>query len=284
VFAVFLLSSSALCLGLTGGATQMINTAEHSPLSVAPYRVTVLVSGFPQNVAPEPSAFYGEARDGSSYASVRAFASALGAEASSDGEGRITVSAPGLELMASAGDKYIVANGRYLYAPHGVSVVGGEVYAPVRQMARAFGANAQWSDVFRTVLVTPGGAAIEPFDATYSAEDVKWLSRIIYAEAGGESFEGMLAVGNVVMNRLRSEYYPDTIRDVVFDRRSGVQFTPAYSGAINNTPSESCVIAAKLALDGAEVVGGSLYFASAKCWASRHRVRYATIGGHDFYL
>ncbi|MDR2420813.1 MAG: cell wall hydrolase [Oscillospiraceae bacterium] len=118
----------------------------------------------------------------------------------------------------------------------------------------------------------------------YGAEDVKWLSRIIYAEAGGESFDGMLAVGNVVMNRLRSEYYPDTVHGVIFDRRSGVQFTPAYSGAINNTPSEACVKAAKLALDGAEIVGGSLYFASASCWASRHRELYKTIGAHDFYL
>ncbi|MDR1065416.1 MAG: cell wall hydrolase [Oscillospiraceae bacterium] len=290
--AALLLAASISAPAASAAATDdiaLVAIRRPAPLSAAPglgaSRVTVLVSGFKSGVSPEPSAFFGEARDGFSYASVRDLASALGARTSRETDGSMRVFAPGLELTASAGDKYIVANGRYLYAPDGVSLTGDELYAPVRQIARAFGAQALWSDAFKTVLITPGGEPIAPAETAYSAEDVKWMSRIIYAEAGGESFEGMLAVGNVVMNRVRSEYHPDTVYGVIFDRRSGVQFTPAYSGAINNTPSELCVIAAKLALDGAEIVGGSLYFSAApNCWAARHRDLYATIGGHDFYL
>ncbi|MDR0446234.1 MAG: cell wall hydrolase [Oscillospiraceae bacterium] len=268
----------------------LLLTMSPIPLRVVGFsasRVTVLVSGFPESVSTEPSAFYGETREGTSYADARDLAEALGAEivAGGDDSDFVTITAPELELTAKTGDVYIVANGRFLYAPNGVFTEDGKFYLPVRQTARAFGANVQWSDAFRTVLITPGDAPIEPADTAYSEEDIKWLSRIIFAEAGGESFDGMLGVGNVVMNRVHSEYYPDSVYGVIFDRRSGVQFTPAYSGAINNTPSEACVIAAKLAIDGADVVGESLYFSGAeRCWASRHRNRYTTIGGHDFYL
>ena len=62
--------------------------------------------------------------------------------------------------------------------------------------------------------------------------------------------------------------------------------TPAATGAVYNTPSAESVIAAKLALDGASTAGESLYFnaAGVRCWASRNREVYATIGGQVFFI
>jgi N-acetylmuramoyl-L-alanine amidase len=53
-----------------------------------------------------------------------------------------------------------------------------------------------------------GGGAIESGDTWYDEEDLYWLSRIISAEARGESLEGQIAVGNVVLNRMKSDRWP----------------------------------------------------------------------------
>jgi len=113
---------------------------------------------------------------------------------------------------------------------------------------------------------------------------VYWLSRIIYAESGNQSLDGKIAVGNVVLNRVASPRFPNTVYEVIFQRN---QFTPAMTGSINRTPSAESVIAAKLCLDGANTAGDALYFVnpnmSPYSWASRNRPYVATIGAHAFF-
>ena len=122
----------------------------------------------------------------------------------------------------------------------------------------------------------------------YSENDILWLSRIIEAEASGESYHGKIAVGNCVINRTKSSEFPNTIYDVIFDKKHGVQYQPIANGAIYNTPSEESVLAAKEALSGYSVVGDALYFCSVKVaphsWASKNRVYLTTIGNHVFFL
>ncbi|MGX8699316.1 MAG: cell wall hydrolase, partial [bacterium] len=97
-----------------------------------------------------------------------------------------------------------------------------------------------------------------------------------------------IAVGNVVLNRVKSEDFPDTVKEVILDRHYGIQFSPAYTKEIKKAPSESAVLAAKLCLEGANTAGESLYFASTAaartCWAESHRKRYDTIGHQVFYI
>ena len=99
---------------------------------------------------------------------------------------------------------------------------------------------------------------------------------------------GKIAVGNVVLNRRDRDEFPDTVKGVIFDRRCGIQFSPAYSGSIYNTPREESVIAAKLCLDGANVAGESLYFTPIKraetCWAARNRPVFGQIDRQMFFL
>ena len=123
--------------------------------------------------------------------------------------------------------------------------------------------------------------------ASYDENDVYWLARIIEAEAGGESGEGKLAVANVVLNRVASSSYPDTIYDVIFDTKYGTQFEPTSNGAIYNTPSEESIEAAKRALSGENNIGGALYFYNPSLvdavWIRTNCTYIQTIGCHNFY-
>ena len=93
-------------------------------------------------------------------------------------------------------------------------------------------------------------------------DDLRLLAALIHCEAGGESYNGKLAVGAVVMNRVRSGAYPDTISGVIF--ASG-QFTPAMNGKVarvytNGNFSAGCYEAAQAAINGETNVGGATHF------------------------
>ncbi|QUH27370.1 cell wall hydrolase [Serpentinicella alkaliphila] len=119
-------------------------------------------------------------------------------------------------------------------------------------------------------------------------DDIYWLSRIIHAEAQGEPYEGKVAVGNVVLNRVAHRDFPNTIRGVIYDKQYGyVQFSPVLDGSINNTPNEESRRAAIDALDGYRPVGTALYFLNPRkatnFWIVHNRRYFMTIGDHDFY-
>ena len=198
--------------------------------------------------------------------------------------GQAVVTANGLKLEMKPGAKYIVANGRYLYVPNGVKLQDGVVLVPVRTLCQALGAQVTWNGVEGVISITSGSGPITSGDSFYDQEDLYWLSRIIYAESGNQSLEGKIAVGNVVLNRVASPKFPNSVYDVIFQRN---QFTPASSGSIKRTPSEEAVIAAKLCLDGANTAGNALYFVnprvSPNSWAARNCTHVATIGAHAFF-
>ncbi len=114
---------------------------------------------------------------------------------------------------------------------------------------------------------------------TTDADTTLLLAALIHCEAGGESYEGQLAVGAVVMNRVRSSAYPDTVHGVIY--ASG-QFTPAMSGKVNRVLESgkiypSCIEAAEEALSGVSNVGDMTHF-------RRNNGREGlVIGNHVFY-
>ena len=223
-------------------------------------------------------------QNGATYVSIREFSTAMGAESVTWNDGAVTVSAPNLSMSAKVGDIYLVANGRYLFVPDTVQLVNGRVMVPVRVLCKAFNALIIWDESAMAVRVVRGSGAIETAGAYYDETDLYWMSRIINAEACGEPLTGKIAVGGVIMNRLKDPEFPKTVYDVIFDNQFGVQFTPTENGSIYNTPSEECVIAAKIALDGGNTAGSSLYFAATThCWAGRNRPMAMSIGNHFFY-
>ena len=93
------------------------------------------------------------------------------------------------------------------------------------------------------------------------ADEVRLLGALIYCEAGNQSYEGMVGVGAVVMNRVKNPAYPETIHGVIY---SSGQFTPAMSGKVarvyeGNIP-DACMQAAQAAINGETTVGGATYF------------------------
>ncbi len=199
----------------------------------------------------------------------------------------VSVQGRGLEATVYQGQPYIIANGRAL-ARNGVNRnKEGRVYAPVTELSRMLSASVTWDPQTRQVTVSGGGQAIASADSYYNAEDLYWLSRIISAESRGESFIGKAAVGNVVLNRRSSSQFPDSIKEVVFDQKYGVQFSPIIDGSIYNQPTEESVLAAKAVLDGLEVANSALYFLNPRTatnsWIINNRRFCIRIGNHDFY-
>lgn len=197
------------------------------------------------------------------------------------------VSGTGLTIEVTLGQKYMIANGRYLYIPDGCFMHENYIMVPVRQLAKAYGATVTWDAATDSAFVTSGGSVILCGDIYYDQDDLFWLSRIIFAESGAEVLDGQIGVGNVVLNRVLNEDYPDTIYEVIFDTQFGVQFSPVANGAIYNEPSDQALIAAKLVLDGACTVRDSLFFLNkslaTSTWICNNKELIVTIGGHSFY-
>ncbi len=197
----------------------------------------------------------------------------------------VTVVTEQLTMTAKVGQLYVVANGRYLYVPEAVQLTqAGQAAVPLRVAAEAFGAEVGYTAETGVATVTSGSGTILSGDEYYNQDDLFWLSRVIYRESGNQSLEGKIAVGNVVLNRVHSAKFPNTVYEVIFQRG---QFTPVSNGSIHLTPNAESVIAAKLCLDGANTVGNAIYFLnprySPNSWAARTRTHVATIGAHAFY-
>lgn len=229
-------------------------------------------------------------RSGTAYVPLRAFAEAFSqADVSWDAATRTArVRAPGMEMEVREGRKYMVANDRYFYMKESILMQGGRVLVPVRALSAAYGVDVEWSAQARSVLLTGSGNPALDGALHYDADEVLWLSRIIHAESRGEPLDGKIAVGNVILNRVRSSEFPNTIYSVIFDTNNGVQFTPAANGTIYNTPGAESVAAAKLCLEGAAAVPDNcLYFLNAalaaNLWVPQNRPYLTTIGNHQFY-
>ncbi len=125
-----------------------------------------------------------------------------------------------------------------------------------------------------------------------SEEDYQVLLRIVEAEAGGEDTEGKMLVAGVVLNRVVSEDFPDSVKEVVFQRSNGTaQFSPVYSGRYDRVRiSEDTVEAVERVLCGEDLTEGALYFAARKYadstkmrWFDEHLTYLFTHGGHEFF-
>lgn len=125
-----------------------------------------------------------------------------------------------------------------------------------------------------------------------SEEDYDALLRLVEAEASGEDIKGKLLVANVVLNRVKSGAFPDTIKEVIYQRQNGrAQFSPVATGKIDRVAvSEETVEAVERALCGEDESAGALYFvAPAYADAGNHQwfrdnlTLLFSYEGHEFY-
>lgn len=252
-------------------------------LVTAPYAkaISLNVDNTPSNL---PITLY----NSTSYVPLRAASELLCPNATISWENQqAIVTSTNLHLIAQPGNCYLDANGRMLYIQDRVKLVNGSTLVPIRVFAKAIGATVTWNNASKTVLLSSGSGTILSGDNYYDSASVYWLSRIIHAESEGEPLAGKIAVGNVILNRVKSSEFPNTIYHVIFDTKWGVQFEPTRTGTIYHTPSEESLLAAQLCLDGASVVGNSIYFLAptkaTNLWIVNHTNYIATIGQHQFY-
>ncbi len=229
-------------------------------------------------------------KDNTTFVGVRKFATSMNSSAKvtyNYSTRTLTIQSSKLYMTVTDGANYVVANGRYLYTPTPIYMRYGIMYAPVLIMAKAFDAKISWSNYNSSFYITRGSGGILSGDKFYRSDEVYWLSRIINAESGGEILKGKIAVGNVILNRVRSSYFPNTIYGVIFDKKNGTQFSPTANGMIYKAPNAQSIIAAKICLEGYSINTGILYFVNPSivphCWVCQNRRLYAQIGNHAFY-
>ena len=126
-------------------------------------------------------------------------------------------------------------------------------------------ANATWRDIS---------------EVSFAEDDLYLLANLIYCEAGGEPYAGQLAVGSVVINRVLSSKYPDTVVGVIYQNK---QFSPVASGRLalalsENRATPQCYQAAQEAMSGVTNVGNCVYFRT-----PIEGLTGINIGGHVFY-
>ena len=164
-------------------------------------------------------------------------------------------------------------------------IYGSRTEAAVRWFQRKNGlsADGQVGDLTLAALGIPssGGGGGGSRGGSYDG-DVQLLARIISAEARGEPYQGQVAVGAVVLNRVRHPSFPDTLAGVIYQTDA---FTAVSDGQFDQPVAESAYRAAQDALNGSDPSGGALYYVhpatatSAWIWS---RPMIVTIGNHRF--
>lgn len=197
-----------------------------------------------------------------------------------------------LTVTGETGQEYLCAGERYLFVPEGWIVAEGQVYLPAQALARIFQTEVKVTGRPLKVEISTRGARLMSGDYSFylqnhTDEEIFWLAHIISAEAGNQPLAGQIGVGNVVLNRVADERYPDTIMEVIFQRGERTQFDPVEDGAINRASREISLIAAYLCLEGYNTVGPSEFFVNPDIgnatWFEASRTFVIRIGDHDFY-
>ena len=199
-----------------------------------------------------------------------------------------TVSGLGYKISVSDGAYVFYASDRPIFSVMpSVVLSDGEMYVPLSAVTQAFGLYSSVSPSTSAVHISGTPAPLISASKFYREDEVYWLARIINAESRGEPLIGQIAVGNVVLNRVSSSLYPNTIWGVIFDKKYGVQFSPIIDGSIYGEPTYTSVLAAKICLEGFSLSDDALFFlypvASTSSWIPRNREYAFSIGKHDFY-
>ena len=195
-----------------------------------------------------------------------------------------TISSAKLKLTGKLGQLYMEANGRYLYTGEPLFAKNDRTMVPLAVLVKAMGGEIWWNPKTGITNINTGSGGCVSGNKVYNQDDLFWLSRIIYAEAGNQSLEGQMAVGNVILNRVADPVFPNTVLGVFAQKN---QFSTYKGGKLaERTPTSRSILAAKLVMDGGvvEETRGALYFDNSNnSWAARHKTCIAVFGGHKFY-
>ncbi|MFZ5988903.1 MAG: stalk domain-containing protein [Bacillota bacterium] len=226
-------------------------------------------------------------KDNRTYVSVRFVAEALDATVDwVDEEKKVIIYGRTKYIELTVGSKEVMVNGEKQMMDAAAEISNGRTMVPLRFVSENLDCNVKWDNLTYTVLINKEGAIIPEayiYNRPYTDEDLIWLARIINVEGGGQSIDTKVAIANVVLNRVKSPEFPDTVRDVIFDKEYCVQFPPAHrEGFSEMVPHPECVIAAKMALEGINNIDKCLYFNNVP-FKNKSKDFYKKIDGEYFY-
>ncbi len=213
---------------------------------------------------------------GTTYAPVRAVSEALGAQVLWHDQTK-TASV----LLAKKNVEFVTGQDALIYRD--------TLFVPVRKLSESLGFEVSFDDYYCQVNITSPDFAVnaECIDTSYTNEDILLIAKVLYCEAYRNSFDGQIAVANIITNRVKSELFPNSVREVIYDRRYGsVQFSIAYNGMLENTPARINILAAKCALSGTVVARDCLFYQAdyvKDSWTNKNREYAMSVGGNAFF-
>ncbi len=275
------LCATLLCAALAG-----VFTAQAAGVSVDGYEIPIDVTVNGVYLNKSARGYLGA--DGVTYVPVRGVSEALGATVTWNGTTNTAVVTKGDKMLCfNTVNSLCTANGIPKLAQ--IKLENGVMYVPARFLAENLGVDIQWdSFMYEVDLTLPGYVVPSGYvETAYNADDIYWLSRIVTCEAGSVSFNAKIMVANVIINRRTSKAFPNTIKDVIFDKKFGIQFPPAHNGFINKAnPTTNTILACKVALNGVMLVPECMYFSYTSdnfSWVYHNCELYTTIGNQAFY-
>lgn len=266
----------------------------------ADVQVAVEVNGEPVELDPPAVILRGR-----TFVPLRGLLERLGASVTYHAEtGEIVVSRGSVTIQLSVDAHEVVRNGQAGTLDDPPFLLSGRTYVPARFVTEALGDRIEWLQATSTLRVwsavaagTEGegaesdgsgdGAAEAPAETAtpripYTPEEFELLARVINAEAYGQPYLGMVAVGAVIINRVLSPQFPDTIYDVI--HQPG-QFKVVANGQMDRPVTEEAYRAAMEALLGVDPTQGALFFFNARTASSQFlfsRPVTVVIGDHTF--
>lgn len=165
---------------------------------------------------------------------------------------------PGQDLNVPDGNTYTVKAGNTLFS---IAKLYGVAVADLQRANGLQGTDLAVGQVLRIPAGTPAQVSRGGSVAGISNSDMDLLARLVKAEAESESHRTKVAVAAVVLNRVQSDKFPNTIAGVIYERDGGrYQFEPVLNGWINKPASDASRKAAQEALNGSDPSNGALYF------------------------
>ena len=159
------------------------------------------------------------------------------------------------QALKVPGDTYTVQKGDTLY------LISQKYKMPLSALSRANNIYDDRLDIGQRLAVPVSGSAGSADPEPSVSADLDLLSRLIMAEAQGESYQAKVAVGAVVMNRIKSGLFADTVKGVIYQNINGYyQFTPVANGWIDKPANTDSLNAAKEVRNGADPTGGALWY------------------------
>ena len=227
--------------------------------------------------------------NGSAYIPLRAFADAVGGTTSWNGENKSAIMYKDWHTFVFfPGYGYSIIDG--VEKTHKAVLHNNVTFVPVRAVAETLGYDVWWDKGSLTVKITAPGVVVPEYlkDYSYTHEDIYYLGKITQIESGYQHFQVKLGVAAIILNRVRSSQFPNTVKGVIFDTRYSTQFPPAHTEKFATlVPSADTLIAAKCALHGVNLVGNSLYFVDTPyargSWIDNNRRHYVTLHDMSFY-